>query len=41
MDSTRQDETNQKLNTGIFLVNAKVDYIEEQLNSGIDEVNMN
>jgi hypothetical protein len=39
MDPTRQDETNQKLNSDIFVIHAKVDYIQEQLNSRIDEIN--
>jgi hypothetical protein len=39
MAPTHQDKTNQKLNSDIYVIDAKVDYIQEQLNSRIDEIN--
>jgi hypothetical protein len=39
MDPNRQDKTNQKLNSYIFFIHPKVDYINEQLKTRIDEIN--
>jgi hypothetical protein len=39
MDPNFQDKTNKKIDSYISVIHSKVDYINEQLNTKIDEIN--